>query len=135
MGAKTPPNKDRADEPLAAALTSLREEVAELRQSQTNTESLLRVQAYSIARAWLSHVFPDGKSLLAYALSDGKRSTRHIAKHIGVDQKTISTWWRTWQRQFRIVEKAGSRGQFKAKFTIADLVAIHGKPPAPPSPK
>lgn len=133
MGARTPIKKPTSDEALGEAVSALRETLAELRISQSNAESLLQVEAYAIARAWLSHLFPDGKTLLAYVLSDGKRSTRDIGKHVGVDQKTISTWWRTWQREYHIVEKAGNRGQFKAKFTIAHLLAIHGKPPAPSS--
>lgn len=101
-----------------------------LERAVDQLEPLIRIQAYSIAILWLRGVFKDGKQLLAYELSNGRRSTREIGRRIGVDQKTVSTWWRTWQRQFKIVEKAGSRGQFRARFSLAELLALHGEPPA-----
>lgn len=36
---------------------------------------------------------------IAYEATDGIRSTREVGKLAGVDQKTISIWWRIWITQ------------------------------------
>lgn len=38
----------------------------------------------------------DDKRKQAYQISDGKRTTRDIAKLIGVTPTTISDWWKKW---------------------------------------
>ncbi len=78
---------------------------------------------------WLTDLFKNGRELLAYELSDGVRSTRDIARQLGVDQKTVSNWWRHWHEVSKIVEKAGKRGQFRARYSLSDLLALYGKPP------
>jgi hypothetical protein len=75
-----------------------------------------------VTRSILSRYFRSGKQLRAYELTDGNNSTRQIGKVIGVDQKTVSTWWRTWEKEHKIVHKAGKRGQFKRLYSLADLV-------------
>ena len=121
--ATSKPRQD--DHPLSESLQAVEKSLRRL-------DPLIRTQAYATALIWLPGIFKDGKQLLAYELSDGSRSTRDIGRHIGVDQKTISTWWRTWHREFKIVDKAGKRGQFRARFSLAELIALHGSPPPPP---
>jgi len=130
MGAKPQRKRTGDDDPVLSAIEAISREVARIRQSQASTEQFQQVEAFTVARVWLPHIFPDGKNLLAYILSDGERTTREIGKHVGVDQKTVSTWWRAWKRVHHIADKAGNRGQFKARFSLAELVAIEGKPPA-----
>jgi hypothetical protein len=114
--------------------SALAQSIRALEASIQRLEPLVRAQAYATALTWLPGIFKDGKQLLAYDLSDGSRSTRDIGRQVGVDQKTISTWWRTWHRDFRIVEKAGKRGQFRARYSLSELIAIHGTHPPAPSP-
>jgi hypothetical protein len=42
---------------------------------------------------------------------------------VGVDQKTISRWWRAWEANHGIVKKAGKRGQYKKRYELDELVA------------
>lgn len=100
----------------------------ELKQQNINIEVLLKVIAQPLLEDMLIRVFKNEKQLRAYELSDGKRSTREIGSLVGVDQKTISTWWRTWEEKFGIVEKVGKQGQFRKKFSFLDLMLIKSPP-------
>ena len=108
-------------------LLKLVEEVAILKDRCDQLEELLRILAEPILETSLSEIFPTSKHLRAYELSNGERSTRDIGALIGVDQKTISTWWRNWETDQKIVEKFGKRGQFKKRYSLLDLMIRHGK--------
>jgi len=105
------------------------ERLASLEHAIQRLEPLIRTQAYATALEWLPGLFRDGKELLAYDLSDGNRGTREIARLLAVDQKTVSNWWRTWHARYNIVEKAGKRGQFRGRFSFAELIALYGRSP------
>ena len=98
--------------------------------SNQRIEDLLRVLAQPGLLSALPDIFRDARHLHAYHLSDGRRSTREIGKIVGVDQKTISRWWRAWKKDQRIIEKAGKRGQFRARYSLAELIARQTGPQA-----
>ena len=118
------PSPHDIDRAVAQELAQLSEQVATLLASNHRIESLLRILAQPILQSTLHRIFKDGKQLLAYELSDGNRSTREIGKLVGIDQKTVSRWWRAWEKDFGIIEKAGKRGQFRGRYSLAELVAL-----------
>jgi hypothetical protein len=108
---------------IARELERIAEEVERLAEANQRVEDLLTLMAQPMLMTALSAIFKDAKQLRAYQLSDGRRSTRNIGKSVGVDQKTISRWWRTW-KDYKIMEKAGKRGQFRARYSLGALVAM-----------
>ena len=99
------------------------EELDRLAEANERMQDLLTLLAQPLLLPPLHGLFKDIRQLRAYELSDGRRSTREIGKRVGVDQKTISRWWRMW-KDSRIMEKAGKRGQFRARYSLADLLAM-----------
>ena len=91
---------DLETESIQAHLQHLADTVATLTASHERLESFVRVLAEPILEASLSHIFTNAKQLRAYELSDGSRGTREIGSLVGVDQKTISTWWRKWETDY-----------------------------------
>ena len=108
---------------LAKEVARLADEVERLAEANQRSEDLLTLTAQPMLLSALSAIFKDAKQLRAYQLSDGRRSTRSIGKSVGVDQKTISRWWRVW-KDYKIMEKAGKRGQFRARYSLGALVAM-----------
>jgi len=104
-------------------LSSIENKLAQLAQQAKESQMLLRVLAQPIIMSLLNEVFRSPKQLRAYELSDGKRSTRDIGKLIKRDQKGISIWWREWEK-LGIAEKVGIKGQFKARYTLLELLFV-----------
>jgi hypothetical protein len=116
----------------AVELARVAEELDRQAEASQRIEDLLTLMAQPTLMASLSAIFKDARQLRAYQLSDGRRSTRSIGKSVGVDQKTISRWWRAW-KDYKIMEKAGKRGQFRARYSLGALVAMQaGKTEEPP---
>jgi hypothetical protein len=108
---------------IAKELARIAEEVERLAEANQRVEDLLTLMAQPMLLPALHAIFKDARQLRAYQLSDGRRSTRAIGKSVGVDQKTISRWWRTW-KDYKVMEKAGKRGQFRARYSLGALVAM-----------
>ena len=115
---------------IARELARIAEEVERLAEANQRIEDLLTLMAQPTLLPALHAIFKDARQLRAYQLSDGMRSTRAIGKSVGVDQKTISRWWRAW-RDYKIMEKAGRRGQFRARYSLGALVAMQAAEAAP----
>ena len=124
MPKQSSPSPHDTSEVVAQELARISEYVETLLASNNRIEGLLRILAQPVLQSALQRVFKNGKQLRAYELSDGNRSTREIGKLVGVDQKTISRWWRAWEKDYRIIEKAGKRGQFRGRYSLAELVAL-----------
>ncbi|MEP7358606.1 MAG: hypothetical protein ABI847_15260 [Anaerolineales bacterium] len=108
---------------IAKELARLSDELVRLAEANQRIEDLVTLMAQPMLLPALHALFKDAKQLRAYQLSDGRRSTREIGKSVGVDQKTISRWWRAW-KDYKIMEKAGKRGQFRARYSLGALVAM-----------
>src|SRR5258705_5262063 len=115
---------------IARELARIGEEVERLAEANQRVEDLLTLMAQPTLLPALHAIFKDARQLRAYQLSDGRRSTRAIGKSVGVDQKTISRWWRNW-KDYKIMEKAGKRGQFRARYSLGALVAMQAAEAAP----
>ena len=115
---------------IARELARIGEEVERLAEANQRIEDLLTLMAQPTLLPALHAIFKDARQLRAYQLSDGRRSTRAIGKSVGVDQKTISRWWRAW-RDYKIMEKAGKRGQFRARYSLGALVGMQAAEAAP----
>jgi DNA-binding transcriptional regulator YhcF (GntR family) len=124
MPKQSSPSPHDTGEVVAQELARISESVETLLASNHRIEGLLRILAQPVLQSALHRVFKDGKQLHAYELSDGNRSTREIGKLVGVDQKTVSRWWRAWEKEYGIIEKTGKRGQFRGRYSLADLVAL-----------
>ena len=111
---------------IAAVVHLMGTQAAQHAEAAGRAEALLRILVQPLLLAHLPDLFKNAKQLRAYELSDGVRSTRDIASAVGVDQKTISDWWRSWRDDYDIVQKAGPRGQFKACYSILDLLVRFG---------
>jgi hypothetical protein len=119
------PELASSSQQIAAALellSDIRNELASIRNEVSELHDVVRVLADPLLSIGLQQIFDDPKQLLAYELSDGKRSTREIGSIVGVDQKTISTWWRGWKAEHAIVEKTGKRGQYERRLSLVDLM-------------
>jgi hypothetical protein len=112
---------DEAD--FSEALRQISRQLEALALGQQRVEMLLRVIAQPLLEVRLRSLFPDRKHLRAYELSNGERGTREIGAIVGVDQKTISRWWRAWEANHGIVKKAGKRGQYLKRYELDELVA------------
>ena len=128
-----PAAQDPDTELLAQALYEISRQLAALAASNERIEGLLRIMAEPVLQSALTRYFKNSAQIRAYELSDGILSTRQIGKMVGVDQKTISTWWRHWEGQHGIVERAGKRGQFRRRFSFVELLGMSaGAPSAKP---
>ncbi len=86
--------------------------------------TLLRILAQPVLSSSLQEIFKTPKQLYVYELSNGERSTRDIGKLVKLDQKGISNWWREWERD-GLVEKVGKKGQFKACYSLLELLLVY----------
>jgi Trp operon repressor len=62
-------------------------------------------------RTILEQNLPSDKEKLIYELSDGERSTRDIAKLVGVSHVTITNYWDKWSK-LGIVDAAPKEGRY-----------------------
>ena len=115
---------DPDNELLAQELNEVSRQLAALTASNERIETLLRIIADPLLQSALTRYFKNSAQMRAYELSDGLRSTRQIGKMVGVDQKTISTWWRHWEANHGIVEKVGKRGQCRRRFSFLELLSL-----------
>ena len=115
---------DPDNEILAEELREISRQLAAMAASNERIETLLRIIADPILQAGLARYFKNSAQMRAYELSDGMLSTRQIGKMVGVDQKTISTWWRNWEANHGIVERAGKRGQCRRRFSFLELLSL-----------
>lgn len=107
---------------ISEKLSNLNSTINELGDSINRIEMYHRFGTYLEIKRLLPNIFKNDKQIMAYELSNGEMSTREIGYLVGVDQKTISTWWRNWEGNFNIVEKVGKRGQYKNKYSLLELV-------------
>jgi len=75
----------------------------------------------------LNHIFLSSAELLAYKLSDGKRSSKEIGDQVDVSHTTITNWWKKWEESYKIVETFGYRNPYKAKYSLPELVNLFGR--------
>ncbi len=122
MPKETSPSIPNVNDNLADELARLSDYLEAMVESNKRIEDLLRILSQPVIEAAIPSVFKNSKQIRAYELSDGVNSTRQIAEIVGVDQKTISTWWRTWEKEHGIVEKTGIRGQFRRLYSLVDVV-------------
>ena len=106
---------------ISEKLSSLKFMIGELGDSLNRIEMLYSFGTYLELKRYLPDIFKNVKQIMAYELSNGEMSTRDIGNLVGVDQKTVSTWWRNWESNFNIVEKVGKRGQYKNKYSLLEL--------------
>lgn len=106
---------------ISEKLSSLKFMIGELGDSLNRIEMLYSFGTYLELKRFLPDIFKNVKQIMAYELSNGEMSTRDIGNLVGVDQKTVSTWWRNWESNFNIVEKVGKRGQYKNKYSLLEL--------------
>ncbi|MFN8385382.1 MAG: hypothetical protein U0X92_03060 [Anaerolineales bacterium] len=95
-----------------------------LEKQNLDSQMLLRVLAEPILSSSLQEIFKSPKDLYAYELSNGERSTREIGNLVKLDQKGISNRWRDWEKDSLVV-KAGKKGQFKARYTLLELLLVY----------
>lgn len=95
-----------------------------LEKQNKDSRILLRVLVEPILSSGLQEIFKSPKDLYAYELSNGERSTREIGNLVKLDQKGISNRWRDWEKD-GLVEKAGKKGQFKARYTLLELLVVY----------
>ena len=57
---------------------------------------------------------------LVYELSDGNRSTREIARHIGKGHVTIFRYWEKW-RKMGIIEPAEREGRYRHICSLEEV--------------
>ena len=111
------------------------EEVKILREIESKLGQLLkwaRFAGMQQLRDILAENLDDDTLMLIYEYSDGERSTREIAKLVGVkSNRTVSNYWTKW-RALSIVEPSPKReGRFQR---ICSLEAVGlTVPPAPKS--
>lgn len=105
-------------------LAVLEENFESIKSQNNEILSLLRVLAQPVLFDALQEIFKTPKQLYIYELSDGERSTRDIGKLVRLDQKGISNSWREWEKA-GLVEKVGKKGQFKACYTLLELLVVY----------
>ena len=101
----------------------LKDKLHSLELQGKEIQLFLRILVHPILMSELSVVFKNAKQLRAYELSNGERSTRDIGQIVKIDQKGISNWWREWERE-GLVDKVGTKGQFKARYTLLELLVV-----------
>lgn len=126
MSIKKETKKDDSTQELLERLSLVENKLDVLDTQNTELQNLLRILAHPILSSSLQEVFKTSKQLYAYELTNGERSTRDIGKLVRLDQKSISNWWREWEEK-GLVEKVGKRGQFRARYSLLELVVTPKK--------
>ena len=80
----------------------------------------LKLSFWRPVRERIESVLDDERKLLAYEATDGHASTRDVGRIAGVDQKTVSNWWREWMRE-GIVEPGPERADRPSR-----LISLRG---------
>lgn len=104
-------------------LSLLEDKLSILELQNRESQNLLRILVQPILSNSLEGIFKTPRQLYAYELSNGERSTREIGKLVKLDQKGISNWWREWEK-LGLVEKVGKKGQFKARYSLLELLLV-----------
>lgn len=84
-----------------------------------------RLQGIRILRDIIPSILDDDKKRKAYEMTDGKKSTKEIAKPLGVSKDVIVGWWREWFSQGivnRVPQKGGGHPLCKKIISIKDIV-------------
>ena len=85
----------------------------------TEIRDMLRVGTMPDIQKVLSNALKTEAQLSAYDLSDGKRTQVEIAKAVGMDQKSVSNWWRRWNQIGITVESDSFARRQKKVFDLA----------------
>ncbi len=120
---KQKPSKDPDLQEVLVKLEILKEKLHVLEKQGAEAQLLIRILVHPILMSELREVFKNAKQMRAYELSNGERSTRDIGKLVNIDQKGVSNWWREWEKA-KIADKAGKKGQFKARYTLLELLFV-----------
>jgi len=80
-----------------------------------------KFQAWSRVKDTLLTELQDKKSILVYHLSDGK-SSREIAKKVGITHPTVLNYWKKWSR-IPLVEPivVGGKVRYRKMFELEDF--------------
>lgn len=110
-------------------LNKLLDQLKTLSQTQNEISTTLKVLVRQEIEKRLSHIFEDNEEILIYQLSDGKTPTSEISKHVAASTATISRLWQKWEENYGIVETAGYRNPYRAKYSLEELVLLFGRLP------
>ena len=124
MPSKKALEKDTGTEKVLERLSLVENKLEILDSHNSELQNLLRILAHPILSDSLQGIFKNSKQLYAYELSNGERSTRDIGRLVKSDQKSISNWWREWESK-GLVEKVGKKGQFKARYSLLELIVVY----------
>ncbi len=124
MSAKEESKKDAGAQDILDKLSLVENKLSVLDAQNRDIQVLLRILAQPLLASSLQEIFKSPKQLYAYELSNGERSTRDIGKLVRLDQKGISIWWREWEKE-GLAEKVGKKGQFKARYTLLELLLVY----------
>jgi hypothetical protein len=124
MPSKDETGKDTNVQEVLKRLSVVENKLDSLDSQNGELQNLLRILAQPILSSSLQGIFKTSKQLYAYELSNGERSTREIGRIVNIDQKSISTWWREWEMK-GLAEKVGKRGQFKARYSLLELLVVY----------
>jgi transposase-like protein len=95
---------------------ALREEIRELRV-------WLKLANWETVRARFVRLLDDEKKRAVYQATDGQASTREIGSLVGIDQKTVSNWWRQWAEE-GLVEPGPLRNDRPRKVISLDDLGL-----------
>ena len=124
MSSKKKSEEDTSSHDVLKKLSLVENKLEILESQNGELQNLLRILAQPILSSSLQEIFKTSKQLYAYELSNGERSTRDIGRLVNSDQKSISNWWREWKTK-GLVEKVGKKGQFKARYSLLELLVIY----------
>ncbi len=124
MPAKEESQRDTGAQNILDKLSLIENKLSILEAQNSEVQVLLRILAQPLLASSLQEIFKSPKQLYAYELSNGERSTRDIGKLVRLDQKGISIWWREWEKE-GLAEKVGKKGQFKARYTLLELLVVY----------
>jgi predicted HTH transcriptional regulator len=81
-----------------------------------------RVTSIPHVKQLLSEILASPEEKIAYQSSNGKRTSRQVAKQANVSQKTVSLWWKKWIKA-GIAEPVSARRGKRAKrlFSLSDF--------------
>ena len=99
-----------------------------LNNNQSELVSIFTILVQPEIEKRLSHIFSNPDEFTVYMLTDGKNSSVKISEIVNVSSTTISRWWQKWDEDFHIVETAGYRNPYKAKYSLIELTILFGKP-------
>ena len=95
-------------------MPELRSDRELLEQIERNTRLIAQLLAVTAGRDLMINlraVLDTAEKEKAYALSDGERSAREVAKQAGTTHSTVGRWWREWREKGLVVERDGGRAE------------------------